>query len=293
MREIGDSRSASAARVWKKIFLFYGLTLAFSAGFEALELRAPHNIVLVTGEMWCPALAAMITQRAFGERLADLCWGWGATGYKIWAYVIPLLYALPVYLFAWTTGLGGFYDHAFAEQSVAACGLAGTPGVVGLAGFILITATAGFIPKFSRALGEEIGWRGFLVPELAKVTSFRGIGLISGLMWAGWHVPSILLGDYNAGTQPWFALTCFTVMAVSSSFIFAWLVLRSRSLWPAAILHGSHNLFIQLILNPLTTNTGRTPYLIDEFGAGLAITCVIGALIVWRKRDELPLAPAG
>jgi hypothetical protein len=56
---------------------------------------------------------------------------------------------------------------------------------------------------------------------------------------------------------------------------------------PAAI----HNLFIQLILTPLTTNTGRTANLIDEFGAGLALTSVIGAIIVWRKRNDLTQAP--
>ena len=211
--------------------------------------------------------------------------------YKKWAYVIPLLYAMPVYLLVWITGLGGFYDHTFAKKAIADCGLAGLPSVLSLAGFILITATAGFIPKFSRALGEEIGWRGFLVPELAKVVGFGGVGLISGLMWAAWHFPMILLGDYNAGTPPWFALMCFTVMIVSSSYIYAWLRMRSQSVWPAAILHASHNLFIQLILTPLTTNTGRTAYLIDEFGAGLALTSVIGAIIVWRKRNDLTQAP--
>jgi hypothetical protein len=38
----------------------------------------------------------------------------------------------------------------------------------------------------------------------------------------------------------------------------------------------------------LTTNTGPTDWYIDEFGAALAVTTVIGAIIVWRKRTELP-----
>ncbi len=60
----------------------------------------------------------------------------------------------------------------------------------------------------------------------------------------------------------------------------AWLVLRARSLWPAAILHASHNLFIQSIFTPLTRDTGPTKYVIDEFGVGLVITTAIGAGIV-------------
>ena len=77
-------------------------------------------------------------------------------------------------------------------------------------------------------------------------------------------------------------------MVVSSGFIAAWLRLRSGSLWPAAIYHGAHNMFIQSIFTPLTTDRGHTAWIIDEFGAGLAITSVIGAVFVWSKRGELP-----
>jgi membrane protease YdiL (CAAX protease family) len=72
-------------------------------------------------------------------------------------------------------------------------------------------------------------------------------------------------------------------MVVADSFILAWLTLRSNSLWPAAIFHGSHNLFIQSIFTPLTRDTGPTKYVIDEFGIGLVITIGIGAILVSRK----------
>ncbi len=159
------------------------------------------------------------------------------------------------------------------------------PGFVIFA-YIAISMTAAIIPKTSRDLGEEIGWRGFLVPELAKVVSFPMVGLISGLMWAVWHFPSVLMGNYNEGTPPWFALLCFTVGIIAQGFIMAWLRLRSGSLWPAAILHGSHNMFVQLIFTPLTVNTGPTPYLIDEFGIGIAITSVIVAAFLCRKAPQ-------
>jgi membrane protease YdiL (CAAX protease family) len=72
-------------------------------------------------------------------------------------------------------------------------------------------------------------------------------------------------------------------MVVADSFILAWLTLRSKSLWPAAIFHGSHNLFIQSIFTPLTRDTGRTNYIIDEFGVGLVVTVGIAALFCWRS----------
>jgi len=107
--------------------------------------------------------------------------------------------------------------------------------------------------------------------------------VISGLMWAAYHFPVLLFGDYNKGAPAWVSLSCFTLMVVADSFIMAWLTLRSNSLWPAAICHGSHNLFIQSIFTPLTRDTGPTKYVIDEFGIGLVVTIGIGAIVVWRS----------
>jgi len=72
-------------------------------------------------------------------------------------------------------------------------------------------------------------------------------------------------------------------MVIGISFVFAWMRLKSGSLWTGAMLHASHNLFVQAIFTPLTRDTGPTKYIIDEFGIGLVITITIGALISWRS----------
>jgi hypothetical protein len=38
----------------------------------------------------------------------------------------------------------------------------------------------------------------------------------------------------------------------------------------------------------MTTDTGHTAWYIDEFGAALAVTALIGAIVVWRRRHDLP-----
>ncbi len=283
------SPTQARARAWKKIATFYGLTILFTAPFELLDMRAQGNIILTTGSMWSPALAAVVTLWLFGEGVRGLSWGWGSWRYPGLAYLIPLAYALPVYLLVWLSGLGGFAGVETVSTLVKEYGLDSLPLPLALGSYVLIVMTAGFLAKTGRALGEEIGWRGFLVPELAKVTGFFGIGMISGLMWALWHFPSIIFSDYNMGTPAPYALACFTIMVVSGSFIAAWLQLKSNSLWPAAIYHGSHNMFVQMIFTPLTTDTGVTYYIVDEFGVGMAITSALGALIVWRKRGDLSL----
>ena len=285
--------SNSNARTWKKIGCFYGLTMLFAGVFDAFELHAGKmdsgNLLYVTGAMWSPALAAFATKRIFGESVRDLPWKWGDARYAWLGYLIPILYTVPVYAIVWMSGLGAF-DLASLTKTTASFGWQNFPTGVVLALFVVLTASLGMVGKLSRALGEEIGWRGFLVPELAKVTSFPMVALISGLMWAAYHYPVLLFGDYNAGGPAWFGLLCFTVMVVADSFILAWLTLRSRSLWPAAISHASHNLFIQSIFTPLTRDTGPTKYIIDEFGVGLVVTVAIGAVVAWRlqRKGEAP-----
>ena len=287
----------SKARVWKKVGCYYGLTMIFSGIFDAFILHAGRmdagNLFYVTGSMWSPALAAFLTKAIFRETIRELPWHWGKTKYAWWGYLIPVCYAVPVYLIVWLGGWGGFAGGDFLARTAQQFGWNNFPSGVTLSLFVLLTASLGLVGKTSRALGEEIGWRGFLVPELSKVVSFTGVGMISGLMWAAYHFPILIFADYNAGTPTWMGLSCFTLGVIAESFILAWLTLRAGSLWPAALLHGSHNLWIQSILTPLTTNTGATSYLIDEFGFGLVITTAIGAVLVWRKRYQcLPASGA-
>ncbi|HVF71006.1 MAG TPA: type II CAAX endopeptidase family protein [Chthoniobacterales bacterium] len=278
--------------MWRKIAFFYVLTLLFSNVFNAFTLFAgtmdAGNLLYVTGAMWSPGLAALATKRIFNEPIASLPWRWGGARNAWLAYLIPLGYALPVYLAAWFTPLGAFLDRETFQRTAAQFGWANFPPALSLFLFVVLTATTGLVGKTSRALGEEIGWRGFLVPELNKVVGFWGVGLISGLMWAVYHFPVLLFADYNKGAPAWYSLVCFTLMVVADSFILAWLTLRSNSLWPAAIFHGSHNLFIQSIFTPLTRETGPTKYIIDEFGIGLVITVTVAAVIFCRKNSGGP-----
>lgn len=154
--------------------------------------------------------------------------------------------------------------------------------------FFVLNGVIGLFGSMSTALGEEIGWRGFLVSHLNNITSFTSTSLISGMIWAIWHYPLIIWGHYNGGTPIWYGLTCFTVAVVSASFIYTWFRLKSGSLWTGVMLHASHNLFIQSFFTPITiVSNPRTNYFIDEFGAVLAAVTLIAALYFWTRRNEV------
>jgi uncharacterized protein len=274
----------------QQIAIYLVLVFAFSSVFYFLVLRA-HTLdagagLYVFGIMWCPALAGITTLKLSGRNLAELGWKWPEKKYAIESWLIPLLYATIAYVIVWTARLGGFPDHDFMALLVQRMGLRASP-ILSTVIYILLAGSFGVIKSLVSALGEEIGWRGFLVPELFKNIGFTGTALISGVVWACWHYPVLIWGDYNSGTPTWYGLTCFTVLVVSISFVFAWMRLKSGSLWTGALLHASHNLYIQGIFTPLTRNTGKTAWFIDEFGAVLPLITVCFAIYFWRRRNEL------
>jgi membrane protease YdiL (CAAX protease family) len=276
---------------WRQIRVFLLLTLGFSAVFWACivhtgRLGAGHGLY-VTGLMWSPGVAALITRLLYQGTTRDVGWQWGRTRYQVFSYLIPVGYAFIVYAVVWVTQLGGFYDVAFINAQAADLGWSALAGPLQLLMYALVAGTIGMASSCATALGEEIGWRGFLVPQLAKVTSFTKLSLLSGFIWSLWHYPILLFADYNSGTPAWYALTCFTLMVVGISFIFAWMRLKSGSVWTGMFLHASHNLWIQGIFDPLTRDTGKTRFVIGEFGIGLAVAAVVVAFITWRRRGEV------
>ncbi len=282
---MAESRASRSQVVMYVLFVFL-----FSSIFYSLMLRA-HTLgggggLYVTGIMWCPALAAFATLRLNGRRFADLGWKWPSVHYAAMSWYVPILYAGIAYGIVWVSGLGGFPNHQFMNGLVARMGLRASPAISTIF-YVLLTGTFGLVGSMARALGEEIGWRGFFVPELSKTFSFTVTSLISGIVWASWHYPGLIWGDYNNGTPSWYGLICFTVMVVAIAVVFAWIRLKSGSLWTGAILHASHNLYVQGIFTPLTADRGKTAWFIDEFGAVLPIVAVAFAIYFWRRRGEV------
>jgi uncharacterized protein len=275
----------------KQILMFILLVFTFSSLPYFLVIYAGHlsvgNGTIVGFLMWCPALAAFATCALLKIDAASLGWNWRPARYEVWAYVVPILYALPVYLVTWLAISGSFDFSKFADPLGKAFGFPSFPRAAALLLAIPLYATLGVVSSTARALGEEIGWRGFLLPRLVQQFGFTVGCLISGCIWAVWHYPLLLFADYNAGTRPAFALTCFTLMVIADAYILGWLRLKSGSLWPAAILHASHNLFIQAIFDRITAPAGKALYVTTEFGAGLVLTTGAVAAYLWTRRGEV------
>jgi CAAX protease family protein len=255
-----------------RVLTFLILIAAFTAVVQFLNSQNKLGGIGSLVFMWCPALAAIIASVITRRSLKAIGWWPGKPKWLAAGWALPVFYSFVAYGFVWITGLGGFPNPRFLERAPMAMNLAPghSPAYIIIAAFFFISIYL-LIPSMISALGEEIGWRGFLVPELNNLVGFRGAAVISGVIWGTWHLPAIFSGYGAQGTPKAYQMACFSAMVISSAVIMAWLRMRSGSVWPCVIMHASHNAVIQLFFNAITADTGRTAYFIGEFGIALVI----------------------
>lgn len=142
--------------------------------------------------MWSPAVAAFLTLRIRGRAISSLPWRWGKWKDNYHAFMVPVLYVLIAYTLIWVLGLGGVPNAETLTGWANSAGLEGISTRTLIVIMVLLLGTIGCIRAMSTIVGEEIGWRGFLVWELKKVLPFGGVALVSGIIWATWHWPIVI-----------------------------------------------------------------------------------------------------
>jgi len=121
-----------------------------------------------------------------------------------------------------------------AVDTIAELDQTGVPIVVLLTGLGL--ALGGTLFALA-ALGEELGWRGLLLTELAPL-GFWKLSLWTGLVWGIWHIPLILLG-LQFPNDPVLGIVTMTGATVALSPIYTYLTVRAQSVFAATFFHGS------------------------------------------------------
>ncbi len=96
---------------------------------------------------------------------------------------------------------------------------------------------------FDGPLGEEIGWRGLLLPQLLKQISPLSASLVVGVIWFLWHVPLRLADGRDLH------LLGFLINMLATSVIFTWFYTKSGfSTFIIILLHTTSNFCLFLIL---------------------------------------------
>ena len=279
-----ENRSARRES-WKTIFLFLGVLSALSSmGYYAI-LKLNITSIYVGALMVSPAIASFITLKIRKRPIASLPWSIKDLAYLKLGYLTPLIYVSIAYAFIWILGFGELIDTERIASWGDELGLADSSRKAVVALMVFLLLTVGVVKNLGSTLGEEIGWRGFLIFELRKVMSFKALAIVSGIIWAAWHYPIIYL-MYGSSELLFMHLGAFTAMIIGMSVVLAYYTFKSNSLWPAAVYHSVHNIYIQKICTPLTISNEQTPFWIDEYGWMIPCITTVFAVYFWRKASK-------
>ena len=267
--------------------------LPLLAGTPGSSLRQNLTLLCWTVAMWAPGLAAILVTR-FIDRQSLSTLNLRRLGEKkayLWAWLLPLALTLFAGLLTWLSGVGKL-DLQFTAIRQA-MSQTGSPQispllVIGLQTLIALTVGPLFNTLFG--LGEELGWRGYLLPRLLPLGQAPAI-LLSGAIWGVWHMPVILQG-HNYPQHPQIGVFLMIGFCILFGTFLSWLYLRTRSPWAPALGHGSLNAVAGL---PLLFMPGV------DMALGGTLASLIGWIplvlfigwLVWRKKlpvKDIPVA---
>lgn len=309
---------------WRAVAVFVGLACALAwlvamplwlVGSEAsafMSLFAP----LAGAMMFTPTLAVLVVvflmKAPRGERMRFLgMWPLRPTK-RLVSFAVAMNFA-PVLIVAACIGVSALFGWVQLDLAhfsgyrqtidaqleslgpetaeIAASSLPPVGALIGIQ--LAVVMVGGFLNLFP-ALGEELGWRGWLLPMLRPLGVWPAL-LLTGAIWGLWHSPVILLG-YNFNRTDWSGVALMTVGCVLWGVFFGWLRLRTGSVWPAVLGHGSLNASAGMIgMFAAATDAPPDMALVNPLGVPgwivLAIIVLV-LLVTGQFGPEPELAPA-
>jgi len=249
-KDRGSSLQASA-RSTPAMLAYFVLAFAWAwgVGWAATQVKVESpalSIALMMLAGFGPSLAGFAVVAVFS----------GASGLRDWAGRC----------LNWRLGWRWFLLAFLATPTVMVCALAlhaalggALPDFPAARHIPLAMANFGLVLLIGGPLGEEFGWRGYLMPALTGRMNWRAASLLIGMTWGIWHLPLF----YIAGTtQAQMPIPVFLLNILAGSVLFGWLYHRTRaSVLPALVLHTSLNAWAGILAIVPTPGMGR-PYVL-------------------------------
>jgi membrane protease YdiL (CAAX protease family) len=283
--ERGEAQTVAPGRAagprLREALAFVALALGFSAAYGALVWASRRGLLafdmggstagtvakLLLRDLG-PACAAVVCAAALGGgRALRALWAtttrWRAPGW-LWLLALlgPFVVVSPVVLVGLLTG-----TLQRATEPVSPLRL-----------LVVFLAMA----IFDGPLGEEIGWRGYLLPRLLdRIGPLAASGAV-GVVWWLWHVPLYLADGRGLGLADW-ATYLATTLALSA--VFTWFYLRSGgSTLMAILLHDTSNFAVYLFFLTLWVRVGESP--VPKLAHAVVVLAAGGAAAVALYRSR-------
>ena len=239
------------------ILLAFGLAWLCQVYGSLLLLRDGNAAVyraLLSVSMFCPLVAVLAVKKVYLHQPTGI--GWKVRGkrrYWLAAWFGPAVFtvlAALLYFAVFSSRLdlsGSWLVTAYGGEMDAAT-LRSQLGVSSLSymletGLFAITLAPPINMLF--AVGEEAGWRGYMMPQLKERFGLLNGRLLGGVIWGVWHWPIMLLTGYEYGTNylgaPVLGLVVWCVVCFALNTLLDWLYEKTGCIWVSAIAHGAFN----------------------------------------------------
>lgn len=254
----------------KKASLFYFIVMALSLALVMFfRLVAPKSEIVILANMLTPALATVImlyvlTSDGY-KRKAPFSLGLTRSGWHSWSLALlsPLVVLTVTYGLGWGSGTAGF----------------ATPTGTGWFPDLIINLLLNLLIIVPLVVGEEIGFRGYLLPRLRELGSTKA-AVISGFLHGAWHLPLILLTSfYLTEGNRLLTVPLFLMLLTASGVMSGVLRLTTDSLWPSVLLHSIFNAFLGVFATLTVARSPLTIYLIGE--SGVLTLAVAAGVAFW------------
>ena len=264
-------------KIWtdKAVKAFLVLVIVLSLTVEIIYILKGTSILMLV-LMWMPALASLIAniislkekkeKLTVKEFLNRLGFRSSKLIYILLGIFIPLVYLLIPYLIYWQIYPDNFAYHGVALNLILKD--------------IMPAMTLGIFFGLVSALGEELGWRGFMVPALRERIGLKKTLFVTSIFWCCWHLPLLIWGGYMDQCPLWYRLPAFILCVMPIGIICGLLTVESDSVWPAAFLHAAHNNYDQSVFG-LISRGEKLMYYVSETGFLTIICAWIIAIIMY------------
>ncbi|MCM3569792.1 CPBP family intramembrane glutamic endopeptidase [Neobacillus mesonae] len=224
--------------VQKNNGLLYAFTVLFITWSVTAALFIQPNIGLKTFPiiMFIPAAAAIIFSIFTGERF---------NGFKpkmngkalLFGILYPLVFILLCAVLAQILGIGTWNADKFPN------------------GKMIVTIVITILLNLFTVLGEEYGWRGYLLPKLTMHWGKTKATIILGIIWALFHAPAVLFLAKTTGiSHPWLLCLIQAGCVFVISFAFSYCYYLSGNIIPVLFLHSVWNVINTHVLGSIYTN---------------------------------------
>ena len=290
------SNNLETRRIWLFLLIAFGLAYAWTmlliwprvlgrdaASFTIDELTV--NTALTAVLMFFPAIGVLVTRlvtrEGFKDAMLDLRFK-GTIRYYLIGWFGPMVLTLLGTLLYFA-----IYPSAFTLASYHAAMEAKPIPPILVVLLLLLTPLFNLVPCF----GEEWGWRGYLLPKIARRMGFLPAVLLTGLIWGLWHAPIIVAG-HNYGMQypgyPWAGIAAMCVFCIVASALLSYITLKARSCWPAVLAHGAVNgtasVGVLFLADPMGYDHFLGPVPTGIIGAAFYIAAAVWIVWLMRKR---------